>query len=106
MYEDDTDPHEREWNIFLLLLETAVPLQAIRIQARGGPTQEDRERVAGYSEAIGALPLFTKRPKGETDRIFNMIAESVAVLAFFPGGVAAFGKHFEYHQKTPGGTQC
>lgn len=36
--EDDTDPHEEEMRLFLLLLDTAVPLYVERLRAKGGPT--------------------------------------------------------------------
>jgi hypothetical protein len=35
-----------------------------------------------------------KKP-GETAKVFNALAESIGVLSFAPGGVTAFGNHWE-----------
>lgn len=39
--------------------------------------------------------LFRSKKEGETARLFNAYAKSIAVLAFCPGGVTVFNQHYE-----------
>jgi hypothetical protein len=56
------------------------------------------ERAARCAEVIGEkgdVILYRSKRDGETANAFNHLAEGLACLAFVPGGVTAFGLHFE-----------
>lgn len=39
--------------------------------------------------------LYRSKKRGDTAKAFNALAESIAALSFAPGGVSAFGSHWE-----------
>lgn len=104
------------------LLAIAVPLHLERFRAQGGPTEADVARAMEFGERIGRgceeqvdeagqhvafLPhpvygeadaadlLYRSKKKGETAAMFNGLAFTLAVMAYFPGGVSFAGLHFE-----------
>jgi hypothetical protein len=47
--------------------------------------------IGGHGDNL----LFKSKKRGETATCFNVLADAVARLAFFPGGVRVFGMEFE-----------
>lgn len=74
----------------------AVPLWIER--CKSVPFDQLQAKVQNASDELGSKGdelLFKSKKKGESARLFNLYAESVAVLSFVPGGVTIFGHHFE-----------
>lgn len=87
---------EQTSELLRAFLETAVTLHVAELRRQGGPTAADLSRVR---ESLPLLlehgdALFFKE-KGRTGQVATAVAEAMAVLAFAPGGVTAFGLHFE-----------
>ena len=81
-----------------IALSAAVPLHIMILQVRGGPTDVDLQVAREASCLLGEkgdLLMFRGGKRGETARVFNALAKSLAVLAFCPGGVTLFGQHWE-----------
>jgi hypothetical protein len=77
-------------------LEAAVPLWIAQLRTR--PWADIQARAATAAQVIaekGDVILYKSKTKGESARAFNALAEGLAILAFAPGGVRAFGLHFE-----------
>lgn len=74
-------------------LALAVPVYIARLQAQGGPTQADRDSVLGLPGLLAERGdvLLYGGAAGEPATVFNELARGLAVLAFAPGGVRAFG---------------
>ena len=79
-------------------LEVAVQLWIQLLQARPWSTFPNQARcqvlVALLAEH-GDDVLYRSRKRGGSATAFNALAEAIATLAFAPGGVTAFGLHFE-----------
>jgi hypothetical protein len=76
-------------------LEIAVPLWIEEL--RGLPFEELQRRAKACAEVVahkGDVILF-KGKKGESAEAFNRLTEGLACLAFAPGGVKAFGMHWQ-----------
>lgn len=54
---------------------------------------------AHYLGAHGDDLLYRSKKKGETAKVFNLVAEMLAGLAFQPGGVTFAGAHYEVKPK-------
>lgn len=81
-----------------IALAAAVPLWIYELQARGGPGLDDWDEAREFSQVLaekGDKLLFRSEKEGETAELFNRLAKALAVLAFAPGGVRAFGEHWE-----------
>ena len=84
--------------ILEVMICPAVLLQISMMEARGGPSAEDRARARQSSEMLGEhgdILLYGGGRKGECADLFNRTAHAIAVLAFVPGGVELFGQRFE-----------
>lgn len=84
--------------LLVMTLQVAVPLRIMRIKERGGPTSADFEAVANISQQLaerGDVLLFGGGKKDEVANLFNGLAETIALLAFSPGGIHLFGQHWE-----------
>ena len=86
-------------------LSCAVPLWIERIKSRNMTPEEwvkfineRREQCVGMIASHGDDILFRSKKPGGTAAAFNALAESIAIMAFVPGGVRAFGLHFEEKQ--------
>jgi hypothetical protein len=97
-----------------IALSAAVPLRIFELEARGGPTPGDLERARDFSDVLaekGDILLFgsprrkagkkkkaagggTERDRMGTADVFNGLASALAVMAYCPGGVKAFGSHW------------
>lgn len=85
-------------NHLAIAMSAAVPLQIMRLEEKGGPTDEDMKKaqeVSGKLGERGDVLLFGGGKKGEVADLFNGTAHAIAVLAFVPGGITIFGQHFE-----------
>ena len=81
-----------------MFLAASVPLRMVELLRKGGPTDLDIELARGYGEDVAAHGddlLYGGKKRGEAALLANGLAHAVAVLAFQPGGVRAFGYHFE-----------
>lgn len=77
-------------------LSAAVPLWILELQKLTPAERDERARICGDVVAEkGDIIQFRSKRKGETAAAFNRLAEGIACLAFAPGGVTAFGLHFE-----------
>lgn len=81
------------------MLSMAVHWRMLEIVERGGITDEDIGRIQSYGEDLsgpGGTDLFFKSTKeGDTAKRFNQVADTLAVLAFLPGGIKSFGVHYD-----------
>ena len=84
-----------------IALSAAVPLYIQRFKDRGyPPTQEEIEQVRKallpIIEAADSHLLYREPGnKGKIAKSFNQLAEGLAVMAFFPGGVRFSEQHWE-----------
>lgn len=81
-----------------IALSVAVPLWVLNIQDQGGVNQQDIQQAREFSHVLGAkgdVLLFGSKKKGEAANLFNLLAKSIAVLSFCPGGVTIFEQHWE-----------
>lgn len=74
---------------FLLL---AVPLQIMEIKSGNVPLKMPRPDLATILGEKGDVLLFGGDGAGKA---VTALVEAIATLAFAPGGVTAFGLHFE-----------
>lgn len=82
------------------MLEIAVPLYIEKLSEGGGPSKDDYDDLKSITKEIaykGDILLFgsEKSKKGSVQDVFNKLAFALAVMSFFPGGVSAFGNHWE-----------
>lgn len=86
-------------NEFLIKLHLSafVPLEIRELQRQGGPSEWHFEAVSALPQQIasqGDVFQFGGK-KGEAASYMGKITEALAIMAFIPGGVTAFGLHFE-----------
>lgn len=58
-----------------------------------GRLQELAETVAAHGDYL--MFRSTGKQQGTSARVFNAVAEGLALLAFAPGGVTLFGRHWQ-----------
>ena len=76
-------------------ISAAVPLWISELEALGGPDDSDLRQaceVAGVLAERGEGLIFGGAGAAG---LFNRFARAIAVLAFTPGGVTVFGRHYE-----------
>jgi hypothetical protein len=81
-----------------LALSTAVPIRMLRLIQRGGPEDEDFERVHRYVQDFverGTDLFFPSGLEGVKADRFEQVVDAIAVLAFCPGGLTIFGEHYQ-----------
>lgn len=84
-------------------LEVAVPLYIAAMRDRGGPDDAELEAARAFGRVLaerGDVLLYGGKA-GEAGDLADGCAKSVAVLAFCPGGVTVFGRHWEADQRQP-----
>lgn len=76
------------------MLGVAVPLWQLQFREL---TSEERSDIAQESldTLMRAGEAILYRVEGKTAEAFNALARGIACLSFAPGGVDAFGQHFE-----------
>ncbi len=84
-------------DLLTMHLDAVVPLRIIDYQQQGGPSDLDYQRISTeYPSRIGSEgDAILYYVKGKSAEMVNILVDSLAVLAFVPGGVTAFGVHFE-----------
>lgn len=83
-------------DLLSISLQCAVPLWQMQLQQR--PWNLIASRAPELCDVIahkGDVILFKSKKKGETAGAFNALAEAIALLSFFPGGVNIFGQRWE-----------
>ena len=82
-------------DLLSISLSAAVPLWIEKLKPL---TPEERiARASGLADIIAAhgdIILYRGGKAGESAKAFNALAEGVAIGAFQPGGVTAFGQHW------------
>ncbi|GHO77220.1 hypothetical protein KSD_49910 [Ktedonobacter sp. SOSP1-85] len=81
-----------------IALSAAVPLRVLGLYERQGPDESDLEATRHVERQLtsqGDHLLFRSKVPGETAKLFNQVAQGLAVLSFAPGGVSCFGHHFD-----------
>lgn len=84
--------------VLIISLSAAVPLRIAEFKARGGPTTADFRRVRDNADIIASGSdnmMFRGGKKGEAAKLFNVLADALAVMSFVPGGVEFAGLKFE-----------
>jgi hypothetical protein len=82
--------------LLTITLSAAVPLWIERLKEQPWDAVQARAReCAQIVVEKGDIIQFRSKKKGETAAAFNALAEGIAALSFVPGGVKAFGMHFE-----------
>ena len=80
-------------------LEAFVTIEIKELERQGGVTswhiEEAQRRIATIRASGESEALFYCFDKGKTRRTMGILVECLAVLAFNPGGVTAYGCHFE-----------
>lgn len=79
-------------------LEATVPFRMLELCQWGGPTERDFEEARAFADVLaleGDAVLFKGHKKGDTARVMCGLIRALAVMAFVPGGVTAWGLHFE-----------
>lgn len=87
---------------FRELLQERVPVHVRALLAQGGPQESDWQAARTFSGLLGpkgdemqfVLEAGTKRHKEASDNRDEM-ARHIAAMAFLPGGIRAFGLHFQ-----------
>ena len=82
-------------DLLSISLSAAVPLWIEKLK----PLEPEQRiaRASGLSDTIAAhgdIILYRGGKKGESAKAFNALAEGLAIGAFQPGGVTAFGQHW------------
>jgi hypothetical protein len=73
-----------------IALSVAIPLRVYDIYERGQITKEEIEAARAFGKTLAAkgdVLLYGSKKKGEVADLFNRLAESMAIMAFAPGGV-------------------
>ena len=82
-----------------MMLSVAVPWRMLEIAKRGGITDDDIKRIQTYTEDLagpkGTDLFFKSKKNGESAERFNQVADTLAVLAFLPGGIKTLGEHYD-----------
>ena len=89
-----------------IALSAAVPLRIFELKKTTFAYRQKRAEIcADYVAFHGDNILYPGSKPGETAEAFNRLAEGLACLAFCPGGVDAFGMHFEAIADEDGGKE-
>jgi len=91
-----TEQTEIRQRAFVERLTFTVPLHIMELRAQGGIQECHIAVMSHFANVIGEkgdVLLYERGP--EREEIFRMLAEGLAILAFFPGGVTFCGQHFE-----------
>lgn len=107
--EEDARYRAEAGGLLAVALQASVTLRIHQLRQRGGPTEKDFARVGPYGQELaekGDRLLFRGNKPGESAEMFNKLADAIAVMAFVPGGVIAFGTRYESRvEALPAGTR-
>lgn len=79
-------------------LEMSVPFRMLELTQQGGPLERDWQEARAFGDIAayeGDNLLFKGHKKGDTARVMAGLIRALAVMAFVPGGVTAWGLHFD-----------
>ncbi len=81
-------------------LQLSVWLRIQKYKKQGGPTEDDYARARAFALILAEkadILLFGGGKNNEVAKLFNNLADAVAVMAFafVPGGVTVFGEKYE-----------
>lgn len=79
-------------------LEISVPFRMLELNQQGGPRERDWQEAIAFGDIAayeGDNLLFKGHKKGDTARVMTGLIRALAVMAFVPGGVTAWGLHFD-----------
>lgn len=81
--------------MLLVLLSIAVPPLIEDLERQGGINDIHLAYVSNHAHTLGSEgDALLYKVKGKTSKLFVVLAECLAVLAFVPGGVKFAGLHF------------
>lgn len=82
---------------------TFVPLEIMRLEKRGGPTDQDWHWAESQVDFLGEKTdaLYGGAKKGEVAKVVSTMTRVVAVMAFAEGGIEIFGHHFVAYEPQP-----
>lgn len=83
----------------VMMLQLAVPLWIMDVQDWTWEKRQARAEECGQQIAERGDHLMFRG--AHTADTFNRLAEAVAILAYAPGGVSAFGCHWEAKDREP-----
>jgi len=74
-----------------------LPFEIDRLRRLGGPSQANFDAAQKFAAVLGSKGdvLQFGGKTGEAAELFNRLVQSLAVLAFLPGGVTFLGDHWE-----------
>lgn len=78
-------------------LSASVQLEILELRRSGGPNEDQFSAASDLYQFIaerGDLFQFGGK-KGEASEYMARLTEVLAIMAFMPGGITAFGLHFE-----------
>lgn len=81
---------------FSLILGVPNAMRDLHLQ--GGPLERDWESARTFAETLatqGDNLLYKSKKKGETAALMAQLIRALAVMAYVPGGVTAWGLHFD-----------
>lgn len=84
--------------LFLLTIQSAVPIDIAKLAATGGPNDSQWDWVREFADDLGSLGdvlQFKEEKPGQAAVMMNRLTYALAILAFQPGGVTFAGLHFE-----------
>lgn len=82
--------------LLMSTLELAVPMWIEQLQRQSWFSIQDRiPSIVNIIASQGDRIMFVTKKKHETAHAFNALAEALAIGAFMPGGISAFGLHFQ-----------
>jgi len=79
-------------------LEASVPFRMLELMQQGGPFDWEWEAARAFADVLGSegdALLFKGFRKGDTARMMHRLIATLAVMAFVPGGITAWGLHFD-----------
>lgn len=92
---------------FALIL--GVPKAMDDLRLRGGPDAADWEKARTFADTLaekGDNLIYKSTKKGETAALCAELIRMLAIMAFVPGGVSAWGLHFDAGTPDESGQIC
>jgi hypothetical protein len=93
-----------EGSYLAMSLDAAIPLWMVKYwgySPEERQTEIDELNASDFSSRMEYI-LHEGPKEGDTSKAFNDLARSVALLSFAPGGVTAFGRHWEAGRRRAG----
>lgn len=81
---------------FALIMGVPNAMRDLHLQ--GGPLERDWQEARAFADTLatqGDNLLYKSKKKGETAALMTQLIRVLAVMAYVPGGVTAWGLHFD-----------